>query len=298
VATRYAKAIGGTEGDYALTIGSASAGLPEAFLALPRGSLEVRLLWNTAADLQLLLRDAAGDSVFDDRPQILSGAILGADGNVNCRAPQGDTAFSYIYYPQTIQPRLGSYEVEVWYQNACNETRPTTFSLFIVLNGREVYSATAQPIPGERFLTSFTIGADGTAQPSDGGIIRGLSTLDYQSQVENASVVVSGVAANGSITPDNKFDVFVFDGQAGDRVDIAMNATSGTLDTTLYLVGPGGTLLAENDDVVPGVNKNSLIANFTLPQTGRYIIIATHFGALYGGTIGTYTLNLTVTPAA
>lgn len=298
VATRYAKAIGGTEGDYALTIGSASAGLPEAFLALPRGSLEVRLLWNTAADLQLLLRDAAGDSVFDDRPQILSGAILGADGNVNCRAPQGDTAFSYIYYPQTIQPRLGSYEVEVWYQNACNETRPTTFSLFIILNGREVYSATAQPIPGERFLTSFTIGADGIAQPSDGGIIRGLSTLDYQSQVENASVVVSGVAANGSITPDNKFDVFVFDGQAGDRVDIAMNATSGTLDTTLYLVGPGGSQLAENDDVVPGVNKNSLIANFTLPETGRYIIIATHFGVLYGGTIGTYTLNLTVTPAA
>lgn len=298
VATRYAKAIGGTEGEYTLTIGSASAGLPEAFLALPRGSLEVRLLWNTAADLQLLLRDAAGDSVFDDRPQILSGAILGADGNVNCRAPQGETAFSYIYYPQTIQPRLGSYEVEVWYQNACNETRPTTFSLFIILNGREVYSATAQPIPGERFLTSFTIGADGTAQPSDGGIYRGLVSLDYQSQVENASVIVSGVPANGSITPDNKFDVFVFDGQAGDRVDIAMNATSGTLDTTLYLVGPAGSQLAENDDVVPGVNKNSLIANFTLPETGRYIIIATHFGALYGGTIGTYTLNLTVTPAA
>jgi hypothetical protein len=66
----------------------------------------------------------------------------------------------------------------------------------------------------------------------------------------------------------------------------------------LYLVGPSGNQLAENDDVIPGVNKNSLIANFTLPETGRYIIIATHFGALYGGTIGTYTLNLTVTPAA
>jgi hypothetical protein len=298
VATRYAKAVGGTEGEYALTISTQTTDLPEAFLSLPRGSLEVRLLWDSAADLQLLLRDSSGEAVFDDRPQIRSGAILGADGNVNCRAPQGDTAFSYIYYPQTIQPRLGSYEVEVWYQNACNETRPTTFTLFIGLNGREVYSATAQPLPGERFLTSFTIGADGSAAPSDGGIIRGLQTLDYLSEIENASLITSGAGANGSITPDNKFDVFVFQGAAGDVVSIAMNATSGTLDSTLYLVSPTSVQLAENDDVEPGVNKNSLIGNFTLPESGRYIIIATHFGALYGGTIGTYTLNLTLSPAA
>ncbi|MDZ4766858.1 MAG: PPC domain-containing protein [Chloroflexota bacterium] len=297
VATRYAKAIGGTEGNFTLTLFSQTAGLPPAFLSLPRGSLEVRLLWNTAADLQLLLRDAAGEAVYDDSPQSRSGGILGADGNVNCRAPVDETAFSYIYYPQTIQPRLGSYEVEVWYQNACNETRPTTFTLYVGLNGREIFSTTVQPLPNERFLTSFSIGANGAATPSDAGIIRGLQTLDFPPEIEGASVIVPGVAANGSITPDNKFDVYVFDGTAGDVVSVAMNATSGTLDTALYLAGSTGAQLAENDDVEPGTNKNSLIANYTLPQTGRYIIIATHFGALYGGTIGTYTLTLTQTQA-
>lgn len=154
-----------------------------------------------------------------------------------------------------------------------------------------------QPLPNERFLTSFSIGANGAATPSDAGIIRGLQTLDFPPEIEGASVIVPGVAANGSITPDNKFDVYVFDGTAGDVVSVAMNATSGTLDTALYLAGSTGAQLAENDDVEPGTNKNSLIANYTLPQTGRYIIIATHFGALYGGTIGTYTLTLTQTQA-
>jgi hypothetical protein len=297
VATRYAKSIGGTEGNYTLTLSSQTAGLPAAFLTLPRGSLEVRLIWNTGADLQLLLRDAAGDSVFDDNAQSRSGGILGADGNVNCRAPQGDTAFSYIYYPQTIQPRLGSYEVEVWYQNACGETRPTTFTLYIGLNGREIFSTTVQPLPNERFLTSFTIGANGVATPSDAGIIRGLQTLNFQAEIEGASIISPTIPVSGSITPDNKFDVYVFDGAAGDTVTIEMNATSGTLDTTLYLANAIGQQLAENDDIAPGTNKNSAIANYTLPATGRYIIIATHFGALYGGTIGTYTLTLTQSQA-
>jgi hypothetical protein len=44
---------------------------------------------------------------------------------------------------------------------------------------------------------------------------------------------------------------------------------------------------------VAGENTNSLIADFTLPQDGQYIIIATHYGALYGGTTGTYQLTLT-----
>ena len=72
-----------------------------------------------------------------------------------------------------------------------------------------------------------------------------------------------------------------------------MNATNGTLDTTLYLVSPSGELVAQNDDAVPGENTNSLISDFTLPEDGQYIIIVTHYGALYGGTTGTYSLTLT-----
>ena len=72
-----------------------------------------------------------------------------------------------------------------------------------------------------------------------------------------------------------------------------MNNTSGTLDPSLYLIGPQGNQVAANDDAVAGENTNSLISNLTLPADGQYIIIATHFGARYGGTTGTYSLTLT-----
>jgi hypothetical protein len=292
VATRYGKRIGGTEGPYTINITSQELELPAEFLALPRGSLEVRLLWNTGADLQLLVRDSAGSAVFDDVPEIRSGGRLAAQGNVNCRSSVG-TPFSYIYWPTQVPPRPGAYEVEVWYQNNCNDFNPVSASLFVTYNGQQIVTDTIRPVPGERYLTSFTINADGTVIPSDGGIIRGLSDLNYQPEVQTAITLLPGEPRSGIITQENKFDVYAFDGAAGDVVTIAMNTTSGTLDPLLYVVDAFGNLIAENDDAVAGENINSLIANLALPATGRYIIIATHFGGRYGGTTGTYSLVLT-----
>lgn len=291
VVSRYAKDVGGTEGEYTVIVTEQATNLSDAFLALPDGNLEVLLLWNTNADLQLLVRDTTGDSVYDDIPRIASGAQLAAQGNVNCTASDG-SPFSYIYWPPEYTPRPGSYEVEVWFQSECNDPSPVTFNLYVTLNGREVMRATASPIFQERYLTSFTINADGTATPSDGGIIRGIETLDYLSELEGAQPVNVGEPRAGSITPTNKFDVYTYDGTANETVTIALNATSGTLDTTLYLVSPSGALVAQNDDAVPGENTNSLISDFILPEDGQYIIIVSHYGALYGGTTGTYTLTL------
>ncbi len=292
VVSRYAKDIGGTEGEYTVTVTEQTTNLSDAFLALPDGNLEVLLLWNTNADLQLLVRDASGDSVYDDIPRVASGGQLAAQGNVNCTVSNG-TPFSYIYWPPERQPRPGSYEVEVWFQSECNDPSPVTFNLYVTLNGREVLRASASPIFQERYLTSFTINADGTATPSDGGIIRGIDTLDYLSELEGAQPVNAGEPRAGSITPTNKFDVYTYEGIANETATIALNATSGTLDTVLYLVSPSGALVAQNDDAVPGENTNSLISDFILPEDGQYIIIVTHYGALYGGTTGTYTLTLT-----
>ena len=291
VVSRYAKDIGGTEGEYTVTVTEQATNLSDTFLALPDGNLEVLLLWNTNADLQLLVRDASGDSVYDDIPRIASGGQLAAQGNVNCRVSDG-TPFSYIYWPPERQPRPGSYEVEVWFQSECNDTSPVTFNLYVTLNGREVLRASESPIFLERYLTSFTINADGTATPSDGGIIRGIETLDYLSELEAAQAANVGEPRAGSITPTNKFDVYTYNGAANETLTVALNATSGTLDTVLYVVSPSGALVAENDDAVPGENTNSLISDFILPEDGQYIIIVTHYGALYGGTTGTYTLTL------
>lgn len=295
VASRYARELGGTEGDYTLTLLAQATNLSEAFADLPAGSLEVRLLWfdNTNADLQLLVRDPSGDAVYDDVPQVRSGGQLAAAGNVNCTVSEG-TPFSYIYWPQNVTPRPGSYEVEVWFQNDCgNTTAPVRFNLYITLNGQEIYTDSASPQLGQRYLTSFTIAGDGTVQTGPGGVIQGVQDLDYLSDIENAVAIQSGAPVNGSITPANKFDLYTFTAAANDVVNVAINNTSGTLDTYLYLIGPSGNLVAENDDAVAGENTNSLIANLTLPEDGQYIIIATHFGGLYGGTTGTYQLTYT-----
>lgn len=292
VATRYAKRIGGTEGTYTLNVTSEAVNLPQAFLDLPRGSLEVRLLWNTAADLQLQVRDASGNTVFDDVPEVRSGGRLAAQGNVNCRVSEG-TPFSYIYWPTDIPPRPGTYEVEVWYQNECSDTSPVTASLFVNYNGQQVFNDTIRPVLNEHYLFSFTVTASNTFVPSEAGIIRGISDLDYTSRLNSAITLLPGEARSGIITQDNKFDVYLFTGSAGDVVNIAMNNTSGTLDPLLYVLNAAGNLVAQNDDAVVGENTNALVANLALPADGQYIIIATHYGGRYGGTTGTYSLTLT-----
>ncbi len=292
VATRYAKRIGGTQGNYTLTLTSQAVALPAEFVNLPRGALEVRLIWNTAADMQLLVRDPAGNAVYDDVPQIRSGGRLAAGGNVNCTVSEG-TPFSYIYWPTDTPPRAGVYEVEVWFQSDCGDSSPVSFNLYVTYNGKEVLTDAASPLLDERYLTSFTITANGEAIPSDGGIINGVDSLDWQAEQEGAAIIERSVPRNGSITQDNKFDVYTFSGQSNDVISIAMNNTSGTLDPSLYLLTASGDLVAQNDDAVAGENTNSLISNLTLPADGQYIIIATHFGARYGGTTGTYSLTLT-----
>lgn len=296
VATRYGKDVGGTEGGYELLLTGPVGDLPQEVvdLGLPRGDVEIVVQWNTNADIQLLVRDPRGDSVYDDIPVIPSGGRLAADGNVGCRTSQVSPV-SYIYWPQgTLTP--GVYEVEVWFQSECNDPRTVTFELAIFVDGTRVFSDTASPQFLERYVTNFTIGVDRSVQTDAGGFI-GTSqridsnSLDWRGQIELAQPVVSGQPIAGSITPDNKFDLFTFEGRAGDVVSISMVATAGRLDTTLFLMDPNGFQIAENDDAVVGESTDSLISEFTLPQDGQYIIIATHFGMRYGGTTGAYSLT-------
>ncbi|MGQ9888042.1 MAG: pre-peptidase C-terminal domain-containing protein [Aggregatilineales bacterium] len=298
VATRYGKEVGGTEGGYELLLTGPVGDLPQEVidLGLPRGDVEVVLSWNTNADLQLLVRDPRGDSVYDDIPLVPSGGRLAAGGNVNCRVLQASPV-SYIYWPPgTLTP--GVYEVEVWYQNPCNDGRPVTFELAVFVDGVRVFSDTASPAVLEKYLTNFTIGVDRSVQTDLGGFI-GTSqridagSLDWRSRIGQAVPIVSGQPVTGSITADNKFDLYVFEGRAGDVVSISMIATAGRLDTALFLMDQNGFQLAENDDAVVGESTDSLISEFTLPQDGQYIIIATHFGMRYGGTTGAYSLTFT-----
>ena len=299
VATRYGKELGGTEGHYEILLSGPAGDLPQDVqtLGLPRGDLEIALSWNNGADLQLLVRDPAGNSVFDDTPQVPSGGRLAAAGNVNCSVSQVSPV-SYIYWPEgTLTP--GLYEVEVWHQNSCNDITPVSFALNVLVNGAPAFTGLARPVAGQVYVTSFIIGVDQQMQAGEGGFIgiRGpgletlsLNSVDYRPEMEAAPLLSSGERVSGSITNLDGFDLYAFDGQAGDVVTVSMVASAGRLDTVLVLLDSQGFRLADNDDAVIGESTDSLIRELVLPEDGRYYVLATHFGLGYGGTTGAYDL--------
>ena len=299
VATRYGKELGGTEGHYEILLSGPAGDLPQDVqtLGLPRGDLEIALSWNNNADLQLLVRDPAGNSVYDDTPQVPSGGRLAAAGNVNCSVSQVSPV-SYVYWPEgTLTP--GLYEVEVWHQNSCNDITPVSFALNVLANGVPAFTGLARPVAGQVYVTSFIIGVDQQAQAGEGGFIgiRGpgletlsLNSLDFRPEMEAALLLTSGERVSGSITNLNDFDLYAFEGQAGDVVTVSMVASAGRLDTVLVLLDAQGFRLTDNDDAIVGESTDSLIREQVLPEDGRYYVLATHFGLGYGGTTGAYDL--------
>ncbi len=299
VATRYGKELGGTVGQFELTLTGATAdvSVQTSALSLPQGDIEVSLYWSTGADLQLLVRDPVGESVYDDNPSVASGGILAEDGNVNCVPAESGTPVSHIYWPPG-RMRPGTYEVEVWYQNTCSDQPPPVdFALVIEVNGIPLVNQIQFPLPGQRYLTNFSIDPLGAASAGEAGFIdAGSRTLAYQSEAFDPPPIAFGQPVTGVISGDNPFDVYGFNGVAGTTISISM--ASQTLDTNLYLISPGDRELAANDDADPnllgatGRSTDSLISEFVLPDNGPYAIIATRYGNQYGGTIGAYTLTL------
>lgn len=293
MATRYGKEFGGTAGQYELVMSSQGADLPQDIidLGLETGDVQVTLVWNSNHDLQLLVRDPAGVAVFEDFPTINSGGRMTQQGNVNCVAPLV-TPVSHIYWPTGLG-RGGNYEIEIWHQNNCNDTRPVTATLYISVYGQTIGTIPINTILNQRFVTSFTIDGNRNVSLGLGGITGGSETIDFSGRIDSAIPLTFGQTVTGNITLESKFEVYTFEGTAGQVVDISMIRTQGTLDTKLFLISPSLFEVADNDDIVPGENTNSLIDNFTLPETGRYVVLATHYGTVYGATVGSYQLTVT-----
>ena len=293
MATRYGKDVGGTEGEYTLSMSGSD--IPAELLnsGLPPGNIQIFLQWDTNADLQLLVRDPFGDTVFNDEPAVRSGGRLVETGNINCTQTADDAPpIYYTYWPENTFLNPGSYEVEVQYRSECEDVRPVVATLNIVVDGELIYTDNIPIEFNERYVTSFSIdGATGAVTPSDGGITGGSETIPWQPALPSATVLSANDSRTGSITPQDKFDLYVFEGQAGDAVTITMTRTSGNLDTLLFLIDPNNIEIASNDDI--NDSTDSLIS-VNLQEDGRYTIIATHFGGQYGGTVGGYNVSLQI----
>ena len=140
---------------------------------------------------------------------------------------------------------------------------------------------------------------DGTAAQGLGGFIDGgSSTLPYLPELLSAPVITAGQTVSGTIAPSNTFDLFSFQGSAGESVTISMSAATQVLDTNLFVISPSGVEIAANDDGDPvllgsaGRTTDSIISDLLLTENGPYTIIATRYATQYGGTIGNYSLTL------
>lgn len=109
--------------------------------------------------------------------------------------------------------------------------------------------------------------------------------------IDAAAPILYGEVATGTITEEDSQHAYSFEGQAGDVVEIKLEAVQSDLDPYLVLMAADGTRLGEHDDIDPGIIRASVI-NATLPASGQYIIVATRFLEAEGYETGDYRLTL------
>lgn len=99
----------------------------------------------------------------------------------------------------------------------------------------------------------------------------------------------------GTIDNDTPYETFpITVRENGSKVIVDIRATSGDLDTLLYLVDHAGSIVAENDDRTEG-DFNALI-EYPQAMAGDYTIIATRYGVMEGLSSGDFEIMIVVTP--
>ena len=318
IVTRYGQAIGGTEGNYSLSVttqafvsdtgddGTVQATPVPASNALPQGNVGVTLTWGTGVDLQLLVREPGGIAIYDDDPSSPNGGILQAVGNQNCVATAGSVPTSYIYYPNSAP--IGTFEIEVWFQSSCDTgITNTDLNLIVNVDGSNIFNSGVTTLTeGGKYMVTFTMPQNGEPVAGEAGtfVMNDITTggLNYQAVIDAGTFqnIEFGDSVQGTITQEEKFVVYAFEGRTGDRVTVSARKTSGSLDTALYIISDQGIPSGFNDDIVDPDSTlrdtNSRISGVSLPNDGVYYIIVTHYGLGFGGTEGGFLLDLTLLP--
>src|SRR5262249_3230922 len=141
---------------------------------LPPGSIQIKLTWNSRADMRLLIRDPNGVSVFSDNTSPDNSGILDRTGNFKCNNTT-TSPVTYAYWPTNLLP-AGTYEVGVWLQSRCTDTNILPqYNLSVVVKGQQVIQISDRPdaskIPGLHTLTTFTVDANGIATAGPRGLV-------------------------------------------------------------------------------------------------------------------------------
>lgn len=106
-----------------------------------------------------------------------------------------------------------------------------------------------------------------------------------QALVLNGTPIQGRLSRGDNILPvDNSlFDIYTFEGQAGEQIQIEM--TSREIDPFLILLDPNGREVAQDDDSAGGQNAR---IQATLPMNGSYLLFANSYDT---GELGSYSLR-------
>ena len=131
-----------------------------------------------------------------------------------------------------------------------------------------------------------------------------LSQLRVPQTCAGSVTPLSGTTVSGELTTTDNYspirgsynyycDRYSFEGRTGQRVAISLSSSA--FDTYLYLLGPSGSVIAENDDGGGGWNSRipPTSGYFTLTADGTYVIEVTSYSS---GSTGPYTLTLSAPP--
>jgi len=128
---------------------------------------------------------------------------------------------------------------------------------------------------------------------SDDGEVCDAAVEEFFEGDSSIATVSYGDTINETITDEDYGWLYCFEAADGDIVSIDMQRTSGDLDGQVAIYDPvAGEILAQNDDRVDD-NLNPLITDFTIPESGAYIIFATRYRTDEGQTTGDFSLTLT-----
>jgi len=276
------------------------------------GSFDTYLYLLNAGN-QVIAEDDDGAGGTNSRVPAVSGFVtLPATGTYTIYA----TSFSF----DGINGGFGSYSISLLSATNCTFSLGQTSQSFGAAGGSSSFTVTAgtgcawSAISNATWITTNSTGSGtGTVNfivaSNPGSARSGTITINNQTFTVNqsaasgcpAATITAGQTISSTLTSLDCFftgttrfvDVYNFSGTAGQQV--ALNMTSATFDTYLYLLNSSNQTIAEDDDGGGGTNSRIpfFSGTFTLPATGTYTIYATSysFDGFTGGT-GSYSISL------
>ncbi len=195
----------------------------------------------------------------------------GLDGYLLLLGPDGSVLLEMDDSGDSVMPVIEEYELPADGVYTLVATR------FGFANGYSV---------GEYSLTLAQVGVSPPVGAVTGGGARWLApgTLPPRLRWLSYNEAVSGV-----LSDEDSENWFIFQGSAGDDITLRMVAGESALDPFLILTDSAGYELVRADDAPDGA-LDAVIAGFSLPADGSYLVRATRYGFEHGPSAGSYTL--------